>query len=299
MRKILTVLVVLMIIMTLLLDNSIAAEKANVKKDKTNTSKQKQTPVGKKPIEKYDLNPIDLTVTMLPPNYAGHNLKSIYEALKKRKEKVEKGEYESTEQYKQRIQELEHKPLIGGLTVNDLYSFVVTPNSTYNADFQTLTLMIREASVFEGVAVNSSVIGIDGPKLYLEESTYIGSNAYGAATVVKKSRKSYIDLAFSNKSALLSLIKQDDYNSGTFEFELGKITPETAKAIRDNIRVVFIYNLEEPYLLSEGYVRVDEPTINYPYDDLTVLENVFAISQEIWIFNKTNGEILLKVKTGD
>ena len=100
----------------------------------------------------------------------------------------------------------------------------------------------------------------------------------------------------THKSAL-PLIKRNYDDVGDFYLELGDITPETARAIRDNLYIAIIYKLKEPYL-SEGYMS-HEPTRDWPKDFVYVYENVLAISKEIWIFNKTNGEILLKVKTGD
>lgn len=296
MQRILPVLVVLMIIFTLLLGNSIAAEKVKGKKEKSQTSQQKQTPMEEEPIGKYDHNPVDLAATILPKNYTGHDLKSIYEALEKRKISARKDEYETIEQYKQRIQDSENKPLLGKLDLNDLFSFVVTPTSSYySADLKTLTLWVRADVVLDGVSIDSSMVGIVGPNLYSNTSTYIGSNAYGALTEVEKIRGTYVYLAFSNKSAL-PLISQE-YGFGNFKLELGNITPEIAKAIRENLYIAFIYKLKEPYL-RDGFVS-QEPTRDDPKDYFWVHKNVHAISKEIWVFNKTNGEILLKVKTGE
>lgn len=314
MKKILTVLVVLIITITLLLDNSIAIEKSKDKKEKTKTSQQKQTPMEKKPIEKYDLNPVDLTAAMLPKNYMGNDLKSIYEALKKRKENAQKGEYETTDQYKQRIQDEEHKPLTGTLTVNDLFSFVVIPESEYSADSQTLILKAGTTSVIMDKESDISSIGIHVPVLIYKESTYIGSNAYGASTGVEKIRWNGIVLALSNKSALP--LATQEYGEEFIKLDLENITPETAKAIRENLCIAFICKLEpqafisiidklirhehEPRLsyLSQGFVS-HEPNRDYPRDFLFASENVHALSKGIWVFNKTNGEILLKTKTDD
>lgn len=218
MQKVLAILVILMIIFTLSLVNSKAAEKSKVKKEKTETSQQKQTQMKKEPVKKYDLNPFDLSRTTLPQNYMGHDLKNIYEALEKRKEHAKKDDYETTEQYNQRIQDLDRKPLIGKLTVDDLFSFVVTTGTTqkihgtlayhkilisneYDADSQTLTLMLRTTNgfcsenvhidgiedlyknCFENLHVDHSKeldrnccvdeVRIHGTELYYNESTYM------------------------------------------------------------------------------------------------------------------------------
>lgn len=295
MQRILAVLVMLMIIFTLLLSNSIAVEKSKGEKEKTKTSKQKQPMMKMAPVEKYDFNRFNLSSSYLPPNYMGHDLKSIAEALEERKGHAKKDEYETTEQYKQRIQDEEHKPLIDTLTLDDIFSFVVFPESKYDADTQTLTLMVKATILGDQYKNDWLMVAIHGPDLYRLKNTYIGSNAYGAETEIEKLRVIDIQLAFSNKSGLPL---NYSYNlPEAFKFDLENITPETAKAIRNHLYMAFIYQLKEPYF-SESYSMI-EPTRDEPKDYFWSHKNILTLLKEIWVFNKTNGEILLKLKTDD
>jgi len=327
MQRILAV-VVLMITFSLF-NTSIAAEKSKSEKEKTPTSQQKQTTmerdpayviieladeakralVAKRPIGKNALNPVNLSLTMLPKNYTGHDLRSIYEALKRRKENTKKDEYETTEHHKQRFQDEDRQPLIGTLTVNDLFSFVVIPFKRFNADSQTLTMLVSANHVVEGEDYSTEV-GIYGPELYYDKSTYIGSNVYGESREIVKIRREWVVLAFSNALSEFPLKKEKDTDTyGWFEFVLRNITPETAKAIRENLHIAFIYKLEPVevinYLdeLDLSYLSMgalyNKPTTDNPGDIGDTFQNVHAVSKEIWIFNKTNGQILLKVKTDD
>ena len=315
-----------MITFTLLLDTSIAAEKSKSKKQQAQITKQEEATIetdsvyviielaeqatkylrAKRPIGKTDLNPFDLSITKLPKNYIGHDLRSIYEALLKRNKNTEKDTYETTAQHKQRIQDEDRKPLIGTLTVNDIFSFVVIPTfKHFNADNQTLSLKVKAYNTVDWEDYSTEV-GIYGPELYDNKSTYIGSNAYGVPMKIVKLRKEWVGLAFTNELSAFPLYKD---NGGWFEFVLANITPETAKTIRDNLNIAFIFKLEPVEVISKleersfSYLSMEslykKPTIDSPLDELVLFHNVHATSKEIWVFNKTNGEILLKVKTVD
>ena len=285
-------LVLSMLLIVLSSRYSQGAENPKGKVKKSQTSKQKQPPSETKPINKIEVNPIDLACTKLPKNYTGHDLESIVKALESRQISAKKGEYETSEQHKQRVQDEERKPLIGLLGVNDLFSFVVNPESKYNVDLQTLTLIVKTVGVMNNSEIDNSRVGIRGPILYYDKSTYMGSNAFGASIEIEKIRMSMILLSLSNKSSLP--LNKPTYGAGTFEFKLENIPPETAKAIREGLQVAFIYKLEEPYH-SEGRL-LHQPTRDEPSDSFFNSANILATSKAVWVFNKVNGEILLKIK---
>jgi hypothetical protein len=291
-QRIMVLPLVLMLLIALSSSHSQGAEKPKGKTKKSQTSKQKQPSSETKPIEKFEANQVDLACTALPKNYTGHDLVSIFNALKNRKISAQKGEYETTEQYKQRVQNEEQKPLIGLLGVNDIFSFVVNPESKYNADSQTLTIVVKTTGVLNGFKTDNSRAGILGPTLYYKKSTYMGSNAFGASTEIEKILMLKVVLAFSNISALP--LDKPTYGEKNIEFKLENIKPEIAKVIREQLQVAFIYKLEEPYH-SVGSM-IHEPTRDEPRDSSFIIENVLATSKAIWVFNKVNGEILLKVK---
>lgn len=328
MQRVLTVLVVMMIIFSLSLGNSIAAEKAKGKKEKIKTSQQKQAQMKKEPVEKYDLNPFNLFRTTLPKNYMGHDLKGILkaleEALRKREENDRKDEFETTEQYKQRIKtnvDIDHKKLIGKLTMNDIFSFVVIPEPEYDADSKTLALIVNTTAVRGLDEGDKPRVGIE-VDLEGKTRTYMGSNAYGASREIKELEATYTVLAISNISALPNIddknreemmftkvehtlnnifrglpTSEEDKVSPIIKLDIENITPEIAKVIKNNLNIAFISMLEKPYISSGIYKH--EPTIDEPHDDSIFYQNVLASVKEIWVYNKANGEILLKVNTED
>lgn len=278
MQRILTIPLALMLLIALLYGYALGAEKSKGETKKTQTSKQQQPPSETKPIEKNEVNQVDLTWTSFPKNYTGHDLKSIYEALEKRKKIAQKDEYETTEQYQKRVQDEERKPLlIGKLGINDILSFVVTPKLKYNADSQKLTLTVKARN---GIWTDQSKIdnlrsAIVGPTLYSDTSTYMASNAYGASTEVTKLREVQVELAFSNKSALP--LKISENGGAIFEFELENISPEIAKTIKEQLQVAFIYTLEKPYFSTGSFVRT--PSRQTPEDTISVMHHVLATSK--------------------
>lgn len=237
---------------------------------------------------------IDLSAPSLPIGYVGNDLKTIYSAIRQIQKNNQKGEYETTDQFRERIQNENAKPLAGALSLNDSFTFVTTPRSTYDADTKVLALMVSTTDALDGDNIDSSKSRIAGPYLYKRESTYSGSNAYGAQMTVRKMESEEIGIVFLNKKKLPTVKTP---SSTTIQLNVENIPPEIARNIRNNIRIAFIYKTEKPYL-SEG-LFTNKPTRGDPTDWNIREQNVLANIEQIWAFNIFDGRIFLKFKTVD
>lgn len=81
------------------------------------------------------LAPFNLDQKRLPPNYHGMDAELIRERILARSRQAQKDEFETTEQFRQRIRRLEAEPFAGNLTTDSLLAFEVAQLTTaYDAD---------------------------------------------------------------------------------------------------------------------------------------------------------------------
>ena len=118
--------------------------------------------------------PFDLTIAKLPPNFAGNDFLALYRELAI----PPKGEFETTEQYEARRQQIRPRPLAFRLPD-------VRP--VYDADSGEFSVGIDTESFSRGW----SSTNIDDSMLVIAESRtetgrYVGSNAFGVSRVVQK-----------------------------------------------------------------------------------------------------------------
>lgn len=91
----------------------------------------------------YEQKPFDLSLQKLPVNYYGIDERTLLTGLLKRKEVEKKGEFETTEQYRQRLKQEQSKPLAGNLLIDSLMaaSYEVI-QAAYDADQQLMSVSL-------------------------------------------------------------------------------------------------------------------------------------------------------------
>src|SRR5712691_9888921 len=65
----------------------------------------------------YSTEPFDSAVEKLPPQFHGNDPEVIYSVLDARKKSATKGEFETTEEFRLRVQKEEALPIVGNLTI--------------------------------------------------------------------------------------------------------------------------------------------------------------------------------------
>lgn len=263
-------------------------------------NKNKTKDVGKKAVT-YSKEAISLDATSLPKNYYGHNLRDLYFALVKREYIMKQGKFETEADFIKRVEteEKKNKPLLGNLGIKDVYAFAVAPDTnTYNADEQYFSLSVgADPTIIDG-NFRISFTGIKGPIHLNEVSYYKGTNAYGAVATIKKTHADCPVLVFNKKIEITSQYEYSKLNQWgdryEFNIELRNISPQKAKHINHSLMFLLLFTLNEPFVNDGTYTR--KPTIQEP-DDMTLnLLYVFPKLKEIWVYNKSTGEIYSKIK---
>jgi len=104
-----------------------------------------------KPKPEFSTVPFDLTRPDVPPDYPGHDLDALVKNLQE--SNTEKGEFETTNQYRERLATEAAKPLLGDVGVGDLVAFVLTDTlvgARYDADTELFLVTVKTEYAYEG-----------------------------------------------------------------------------------------------------------------------------------------------------
>lgn len=132
-------LIKVLILISLILFLSIDIPSAKVHNDKTIKSK----------INSYDNKSFNLSSEKLPKNYLGHDIKKVFAALSKRRLST-KDEFETTDEYQERIKRELKKTIYGSLTIDNIYAFksMASIDTNYDADKEILHATIKPDPIF-------------------------------------------------------------------------------------------------------------------------------------------------------
>lgn len=278
--KILGIVVFLFIYLVALLMNADAADK------KATKAKSKGAPNR---ITSEPLIPFDINVDKLPTNFSGHDINRIYIALSKADKALIKDEFESTEEYNNRISALRNSILLDSFTYNDTYVYVHKKLETkYDADGKSLTIRIKNSPLFFSQ-------GIDAYTISEKYSEYETGNLFGARiTVTRAEIVSCIFFITNSYRFHKALNKDPDFsNDYKIEFKL-KLLPENAKSFTKNGAYLFVYKLTPPYL--KEFKELRSPEMNFPFDVTTFEKSIQAEILELWLFDSSTGKIIKKIK---
>lgn len=185
-----------------------AAEKKAKKAKKAVAVEDTQATPAPKPAEPQkvveELPAFNLDMSLIPANYIGHNIATIVNSLIQRQKVGKKDEFETTDQYKKRIEEEYNKPIIGKLQINDLFALKIDNKNTrsarglehyengldakYNADEQKLDVEfnISQFLIRDKSYKIERAYGVHGYSYNKDSSSYVGTNAYGATVDVTR-----------------------------------------------------------------------------------------------------------------
>lgn len=262
---------------------------------KTNKTTLKQNKIS----EKYDTNICCLTCDTLSPGYIGHDLIKLFNALDNFTS-IAKSEYETTEQFNDRLVHEQSKPILGKLTIDDVYCIMVKPEVEYDADNNFIKLIVKEESdIFTGPMENPH-IDYDHKGIIIKETKdikgkYRGMNAFGATATI--STGTYT----STGIALTKNFNQYEGKKYTFSrapdaivLNLEGIVPNVAKECRNDIRILFTVKLKKPYLVK--HMSYSAPTISSPYANTYINQYVYATLKELSIYNYKTGFVFKKIR---
>ena len=222
----------------------------------------------------YSTSVLDTSVQQLPRRFAGHDPKRIYAALTKKF--TPKGEFESTQQYQDRLRSENEKPLFGDLTPKTLLVSMASPciESVYDANRQVLSVTINtHFSTGYGdteVEIERLVISDKQVAVRLPAGTLLTLNE----------RESSFFLRFDNRFNLL--------DASTHPNTELRMAPDRARAAKANLRILFLYRLVSPCFQETPAHRLFSSDAWCKYTYLTV--NI----EEVWLYDFETGEIYCK-----
>jgi len=227
----------------------------------------------------------------------GHDLVKVYDALEERQQQGKKSEFETTEQWHQRVEELKVRPIIDAMKIQSTWAFSGgSAKSTYDADHQALHLYV-DVSPFHGRAA-ALIARLDTK----EGSSYTGSNAFGALRDVSRKEDTFHIISFTNSPSFgLVEHKEEDILGYQEEhiafFASVQIAADKAKELKGNLVALVVCQLTEPYVEHED--TYTPATFESPTSETDHFRFVVAQAIEIWIFDQSSGAVYAKIRPRD
>jgi hypothetical protein len=236
----------------------------------------------------YSSLPLDLKAEKLPPQFRGHDVVRLYNALTTNVSP--KSEFETTQAYNERLRKELSKPILGQLPVTGQFAVLLNRplNTVYDADRQVMQVSITVANSHSNDLEKPKALEIAEKETPLDE--YIGENAFGTKRRVLKFRRDTYGILFNNIEDFAHE-KADTFFPITITWDV-PMTVATAMAAKEHSRLLLVFRLVQPYTRKwSNYVT---PTINDPAErDLHWLY-VNATIDELWLYNFDTGDIYHK-----
>lgn len=246
----------------------------------------------------------DHKLERLPANYQGQNIEVLYKLLSRRTASAAKGEFETTEQHKQRIKIEESVPILGSLTINDLFAFTLSRNnvdSEYNADRQELQVAIRIGIVSPRAAHVKLMRSLSVKTIYTYEGSHIGSNVYGTKLRVKNRRIDSYELAYDNPDEFVISKYQDKEHrklglTSDTDAIIVDVKMDTPTAIRakGNLRALAVVEVRPPYI--DKATHYEEATFDNPVSYYEPSYYLATRLIELWLYDLNSGQVYAKIK---
>lgn len=243
--------------------------------------------------------PFDTSQDHLPPHYIAGNIKSAIANLSKSKNKIKKDEFETKEQYRERVENIEENLNNGEIA----FSAVVGHNSGveahYDADDGKIYVNLALHSIYPSDSPSVRVFGIlGGGRVSRRIGSYTGANAYGATADVEVFGGQTYGLAFTEADArnlIGAAVMKDSYLYAPHYSDIGldiPVQPDEAKKLISNIGVLFIGKLRAPFTGENE--RVTEATFSNPTEYRQTYRYVHFNLRQIWLYDYRSGAILDK-----
>nr|WP_236107338.1 GUN4 domain-containing protein [Cylindrospermopsis raciborskii] len=206
--------------------------------------------------------------TKILPNFLGHDLEAISNALIKRQESLKKDEFETTQAFNQRVIKEGLKPILGTINVDSTLAFVLSDKfeSSYNADLSLFRIEIPKSDYTEFTWKSKT----------FNYRTYKASNAFGATIDVSSWDRESFSIKPDRKS-----------NEQTITL---RISSNLAKKLKENFRIIFISKIEG-YSPVKRQIGRSNATFDNPYSISYSDTSLNVKILEFKIFDKTTGKV--------
>lgn len=233
--------------------------------------------------------PFTLGSDHLPAGYTGLDPKKFFTLFKAKVHDLEKGEFETTEEFEQRIADKEN--LLSPIKTSDLYAFRMSGHVSkkYAADTQEYMLGSIQSCLTSGRSTPNWVT-CEIAEIIHDES-YVGSNAYGATTTVTRRRGNRLALAIKKDNSLLNSVLVGSYGYYDYQDRLPVNLEKARKLKNEEFSVLFVGSISHPQII-EGQTVYGAPTIDDPTDVLITVEGIPFNLKAIIVYVSKTGEII-------
>jgi hypothetical protein len=229
----------------------------------------------------------DPTSVRLPPHFMGNDIVRLYEAYKALRA-AQKTEFETTDQFRKRIELAEARLLGNGMKPITL-AFVVPVVSEYDADAQVLNAGV-ECSNPHGV--QEHVLGSIAVRKHKSHRTYVASNAFGAKITVDETHTVSFHIGVDNPD---DFVIDDAKNLLVASL---KSTPEEARRIKGTLSALALCSIERGEETSDDFI-LEKATFDNPHEYWEEMQFLNTNLVAIWFFDSSSGRIYVKVGPRD
>lgn len=217
--------------------------------------------------------PFDDDGNALPPRFRGVDAARLIQALRQHPPPT-KGPYEASDEYQQRIEVWERKPIAGTITPSSDLAWTGELSDsngiavTYDADSEQLEInSTRSVCGDNQLTINTRVKQL---------GNYVGSNPYGVSAVVRRSRLTTECIAGIRLAPQVII----------------PLPRAQARAVIPQLRLLVTGRLWPPYI-SSGVERTT-PTLDDPTEVDWHSSQLHLLMDDVWIYNSATGEILYR-----
>ena len=229
---------------------------------------------------------IGAKIDQLPPYYIGHSLPDVYSNLYKRKDRLQKSQYETTDSFEERLAIEHKKPIIGSLTLDNLFGFTFSNfDSKYDADDQTLTIEF-ESHYPSDDHPSLSITDFRSLLWSTSESktgSYVGSNAFGVKRRVAVYKGTEFHLVMPKRALGDSILDG-------LKLQCFGVPTQEARQTESRARVLIVGGITRPYI-GKGQSSYT-PTIDEPTHTETDKFYLYFDPHLIYVFDLATGKIL-------
>lgn len=233
----------------------------------------------------FSIKELNIDVPALPSGFLGNSLKLVHSILNQRGEEMQKGEFETSEQFISRKAATLKKPIIGNMTLDSRFAFLLEDTkAAYDADARNLHLTIStddsHVRTATALPLADRQLTIIAASETVSDGSYIAENAFGASRRVQRLTRAKWCLEVPGDALM---------DAASVDFEVGQIE---APHYKQSLRFLVIGKLRPPYA-NEGR-EIIKPTINDPVELLTFDKSLYVKPEAWWLFDITNGRIIHK-----
>lgn len=236
---------------------------------------------------RFSIVPFDPEKDRLPVGFLGHSAADLYSSLLPKENYFQKSDFETQATYNARLDQFSHARLSNGMRADDLFAFIITPEVSYDAETERMTVQL---SSLDSVSLAGDTSICKWLETTRSAGSYVGSNAFGVKKIIRRVYTTRYNVVFDRPAWLDVDYKTSENYHSTGGFLLKQEPGPKALFSSRSLRVVLIGPLEPPFISHT--TDAEEPTVSDPVDLTTVVRNLHMGVTDVWLVNWLTGEVV-------